>query len=264
MEKVNIVIPAYKSDLNQYEEISLRAVAERLGGHPVSFVVPKGLDVSRLTGIVDWANVEEFEPEYFHGIAGYNRLMMSETFYSRFTGYEYILIYQLDAYVFSDRLIEWCDKGYDYVGAPWLVRPIYKFPLLRLGSAIKHGVRDMAGLPDERSTWWRVGNGGLSLRKVESHLRAVRELRQTIDTFLRHRNHIYNEDVFFSVEVNRHGIGFRYPGWKEALDFAFDKYPRLCFKLNDGKLPFGCHAWQKRRMRKFWFPVILDNIPPKP
>lgn len=263
MGKVNIVIPAYKSELNKYEEISLRAAAERLGSYPVTFIVPQGLDVSRFTGIMSRAKVEEFAPEYFHGIAGYNRLMMSEEFYSRFSDYTYILIYQLDAYVFSDKLTEWCDKGYDYVGAPWLVRPIYKLPPLKIGSKIKHGVRNILHLPDERTTWWRVGNGGLSLRKVESHLRAVKELRQTIDTFLLHRNHMYNEDVFFSVEVNRHGMNFRYPDWKEALGFAFDKYPRLCFRLNGNRLPFGCHAWQKRKMCKFWFPIIIDKVNPE-
>ncbi|TFU93730.1 hypothetical protein E4T81_07155 [Barnesiella sp. WM24] len=259
MEKVNIVIPAYKSTLHQYEEISLRAVAANLSRHPVTFVVPEGLDISKLTGIVKNAGVETFDPSYFQGIAGYNRLMMSEEFYDRFAGFNYILIYQLDAYVFSDRLLEWCDKGYDYVGAPWLVRPIYKFPLLKLGSKIKHGFRKMLHMPDERATWWQVGNGGLSLRRVESHLRAVRELRQEIDRYLLYRNHIYNEDVFFSTEVNRHGLGFSYPDWEEALDFAFDKYPKLCYKLNGKKLPFGCHAWQKRRMRKFWFPIILKD-----
>lgn len=262
MEKVTIVIPAYKSELNQYEEISLRAAADRLGNYPVTFVIPAGLDVSRMKEIMPSAKVEEFSAAYFQGIAGYNRLMMSEEFYSRFTCYRYILIYQLDAYVFSDKLDEWCDKGYDYVGAPWLLRPIYNNPLLKVGSKIKHGFRNIMRLPDARATWWRVGNGGLSLRKVESHLNAVKNLRPVIDRFLEHRNHLYNEDVFFSIEVNRHGVGFIYPDWQEALDFAFDKYPALCFRLNGNRLPFGCHAWQKRRMRKFWFPIILDHKPP--
>ena len=31
-----------------------------------------------------------------------------------------MLIYQLDAYVFKDELLNWANKGYDYIGAPWL------------------------------------------------------------------------------------------------------------------------------------------------
>ena len=104
MEKVIVVIPAYKSELNKYEEISLRAAARHLGKYTTTFIVPSRLDTSRLTEIMPYAGVEEFAPEYFQGIAGYNRLMMSEEFYSRFTGYQYMLIYQLDAYVFSDQL----------------------------------------------------------------------------------------------------------------------------------------------------------------
>ena len=41
-----------------------------------------------------------------------------DTLYSRFEKYEYMLIYQLDAFVFSDRLMEFVEAGYDYIGAP--------------------------------------------------------------------------------------------------------------------------------------------------
>ncbi len=46
--------------------------------------------------------------------------MLSPTFYDAFQAYRYVLIYQLDALVFSDRLTEWCEMDWDYVGAPWL------------------------------------------------------------------------------------------------------------------------------------------------
>lgn len=262
MAKVKIVIPAYRSTLSELDTIALSAVKERLGRYPVAFVVPKGLDTSAMAAIIPDSTFEEFEPDYFRGIMGYNRLMMSADFYRRFDDCEYILIYQLDAYAFSDRLEQWCDRGYDYVGAPWLLRPIYKLAPLKLGSKIKHAFRSLLNMPDERATWWAVGNGGFSLRRVSSHLRATEELRHEVERYLSHRNHMYNEDVFFSLEVNRHGLGWKYPSWKEALEFAFDKYPRLCLDLNDGKLPFGCHAWTKRRMKKFWFPIILEGRRP--
>ena len=28
-----------------------------------------------------------------------------------------MLIYQLDCYLFEDKIDEWCNKGYDYIGA---------------------------------------------------------------------------------------------------------------------------------------------------
>jgi hypothetical protein len=36
---------------------------------------------------------------------------LSASFYERFLDTKYILIYQLDAFVFKDELQEWCDKG---------------------------------------------------------------------------------------------------------------------------------------------------------
>ena len=185
---------------------------------------------------------------------------MSEAFYRRFQDSEYILIYQLDAYVFRDELDYWCAKGYDYIGAPWLLRPVYKFPLFRFTSWLKKKYCDVTHRPNGQITRYKVGNGGFSLRKVDSMLRAVTELRQVVERFLTAKHHhTFNEDVFFGVEVNNHGLGFRYPDWREALRFSFDKYPKLCYELNDGRLPFGCHSWYKRKMKKFWFPVILKN-----
>lgn len=260
MKKVCIVIPIYRSNIGSLEETSLRQAACIFKNRDIIIISPEGLDVSNILDMIPGATVRRFNPDYFKGIPGYNSLMMSAEFYGRFTDYEYMLIYQTDAYVFNDSLDSWCDRGYDYVGAPWLVRPIYNHPLLKLGSAIKHGVRKLAGLPDLKATWWKVGNGGLSLRKIKPHLTAVERLDSIVSEFLSHKgNHIYNEDVFFSTEVNKHGLGFSYPDWREALQFSFDKYPALCYELNGNRLPMGCHSWYKKRMRKFWFPIILGH-----
>jgi len=44
--------------------------------------------------------------------------MMSPAFYDAFKAFDYILIYQLDAFVFRDELEYFCSLGYDYIGAP--------------------------------------------------------------------------------------------------------------------------------------------------
>lgn len=44
--------------------------------------------------------------------------MLEADFYRRFGKYKYMLIYQLDAFVFSDKLLDFCEMGYDYIGAP--------------------------------------------------------------------------------------------------------------------------------------------------
>lgn len=265
---VTVVVPVYRTDLSRYEQVSLRRLLAVLGRYRIVVAKPRSLDAAPLQPYFAAEDrnmeTESFDDAFFEGIAGYNRLMMSETFYERFLSSEYVLICQLDAYVFRDELEQWCGKGYDYIGAPWLVRPVYQFPLLRLTSWLKRVYCNLTGTPNGQITRYKVGNGGFSLRRTSNCLRAVSQLH---DTAVRHfltarHHHTFNEDVFFAVEVNRHGLGFRYPDWREALQFAFDKYPALCYRLNGNRLPFGCHSWFKRKMRRFWLPVIIDGQQP--
>lgn len=255
--KVKIIIPIYKSTLSPLEEVSLRQVYKVLCKYPLVVIKPQSLNLESLQTEYPQLMFEAFDDSYFSGISGYNRLMMSEDFYSRFIDSTYILINQLDAYIFSDHLQDWCAKGYDYIGAPWLVRPLYHFPLFVFTSWIKRQYCNLLNCSNSQITNFKVGNGGLSLRKVDSHLKATIQLKTIIETYLsHHKNHLFNEDVFFSIEVNKHGLNFNYPNYMEALQFSFDKYPDLCYRLNNHQLPFGCHSWYKKRMKKFWFPII--------
>ena len=255
---VKVVIPIYSTELKGFEEVSLCRNYQLLQNYPLVVVKPRSLDLSGLLERFPKLEVEAFDDEYFRGIRGYNRLMMSPEFYERFSDCEYILICQLDAFIFRDELKEWCSKGYDYVGAPWPRRPIYDFPLFRLASWVKRQYCRLLHRPNSQVTANKVGNGGLSLRKVSAHLRATQQLKEVVQEYLQHPgHHLYNEDVFFSIEVNQHGMNFTYPDYKEAFYFSFDKHPAYCYKQTGGTLPFGCHSWYKKRMKKFWFPIIF-------
>lgn len=259
MSSVCIVIPIYKPVLDETERRSLRSLAAIMPDREKAIISPDNLVHTEAQEIIPGARREFFDSCWFKNRNTYNALMMSEQFYSRFSAYDYILIYQTDAYLFSDKLDEFMQRDYDYIGAPWVLRPIYnRWPVSWIVS-LKHSVRTLFGLPDLRRTWWRVGNGGLSLRKVASHLQVVRSLYDTIDVFKNHPdNHLYNEDVFFSTEVARHGIEWRVPTWQEALGFAYDIHPEVCYKLTGGALPMGCHSWQHPRRSGFWLPIIND------
>ena len=39
---------------------------------------------------------------------------------------------------------------------------------------------------------------------------------------------------------------------KLAIDFGFDKDPKELFKINKGKLPFGCHNCWNDENNDFW------------
>ena len=118
-----VLIPVYKTEPSANEKRSLRQALKVLSFHDIRFVCPKGLDMSSYDKIVSYALPKErFAKKFFDGIQGYNLLMTDVSFYRHFSEYEYMLIYQLDAWVFSDQLAQWCAKGYDCVAAPWLRR----------------------------------------------------------------------------------------------------------------------------------------------
>ncbi|MEG0602085.1 MAG: DUF5672 family protein [Mucinivorans sp.] len=254
---VKVIIPIYSATISPLEKLSLERAYVVLGRYRIVVVKPRSLDLQFLLSEFPALTFESFDDSYFVSIRGYNRLMMTGEFYQRFLDCKYILICQLDTYIFSDRLGEWCATDYDYIGAPWLVRPVYRFPLFVFTSWLKKKYCTLLDRPNSQITNFKVGNGGLSLRKVSSHLQATIALSEVVEKFLSYgKNHIFNEDVFFSIEVNKHGLGFKYPDYMEALQFSFDKYPALCYRLNDNRLPFGCHSWYKKKMKSFWFPII--------
>ena len=254
MNLVKVVIPIYQASLSQQERKSLSQAYKILRMYPLVVIKPNHLDLSELVTEFPKLSFISFADSYFKGISGYNRLMLAKEFYESFLDCTYILIYQLDAYVFRDELREWCNKGYDYIGAPWLQRPVYKLPVISGIMHLIHSYHKFRGKPSKQDLYGKIGNGGLSLRKVASQNRVTCEQKERIDHYLaQKRYHLYNEDVFWATEAN----GFTYPKVKEAIRFSFDKYPGYCYKLNNRQLPFGCHSWYKRKMKKFW----MDFIP---
>ena len=179
-------------------------------------------------------------------------MMLSREFYERFDSVEYILICQTDAWVFCDQLEEWCRRGYDYVGAPWPKRKIYERWPVRLWLKWRKAWVGSRHPLMRQDYFNQVGNGGLSLRRVEAFIRASERYAETIRLFKERRGTTYNEDWFWALIPTE----FRYPTFEKALGFSFDSNPRTCYHLSKHKLPFGCHGWFKKRHIEFWAPII--------
>lgn len=130
---VKIIIPFYKEELKDWENAALANNIEKLAGYPIVFLAPEGLNIERYTQTYPQVEVIRVSTNWLgtqRGIAGYNEMMMSEAFYQLFADSEYILICHTDAWIFSDQLQQWCQKGYDLIAAPWPTRPRYKhFPM---------------------------------------------------------------------------------------------------------------------------------------
>lgn len=223
LKRVAIAVPVYKKEMSGIEKISYNQLLRVLGRYDIYWVCSDNLDA----GYLKDKRKKIFSSRYFDGINGYNKLMLSVEFYSTFINYEYILIYQLDALVFCDKLLEFCDLNYDYIGAPWLTG---------FKKKIKEGFE-----------YANVGNGGLSLRKTAACIELLSNHKEA-DKFSD------NEDQFFAFHD---GQSFSVAPSEIALKFSFEREVQRCYALNNNELPFGCHAWFKYDL-DFWRPIITD------
>ena len=213
--KIAVVIPTYKDELNALEKISLDRCRKILGRYPIIFAAPE----KNFSYVAPNESVANFPPEFFQSIKTYSNLMMSPQFYATFGQFDYILIHQLDAFVFYDALENFCRLGYDFIGAPW---PRYAWS-------------------SERSPKTpQVGNGGLSLRKVSAFQKLLTEAEKlpSWKIFLE-----YTEDAFFGFCGVADGVNFHSAPVEVAKNFSMEHNPaRHLQKFN---LPFGCHNWHK-------------------
>lgn len=257
---VTVVIPIYTLDLSETEVLALRQCFAVLGSHDIAVIKPRSLDVNPLAemlGVEARYRVESFDDSYFAGREGYNRLMLSTSLYERFITSRYIMICQTDVYIFKDELDEWCRRGYDYIGAPWL-------PALGDVSGwnvIQRAIYQLRRALGKRKSSchainlkYRVGNGGCSLR----HTRHMLEQAGLLATEFADINAApYGpenfEDVVWSVRVNEiHPGALQIAPWQEAVHFSIESHPTMAMRLTGGELPMATHAFARRRNRSYW------------
>jgi Protein of unknown function (DUF5672) len=266
--RVAIVTPIHRFPLAPDEEISIRHLRHFLGDFPRYIIGPAQPPA-------EYSDFEfrAFPRRYFRSMHAYNLLMVSWRFFEAFADYDYILVYEPDCLVFSSDLESWCAKGWDYAGAPWF--------------------DDF--LDDTTRGFWKVGNSGLSLRRVSAALGVLSKnpledpqirlektpkfaqspqlrkayialrtnllpagFRNSADWLLRKRlkDKPFRNDTFWALDARRIQPDFTIPTPMEAVGFSFEMAPRYCFEQNGQRLPFGCHAWAKYD-RTFWEPYLL-------
>ena len=219
MPKVAVIIPNHKEELDALEKISLAQCRKVLGKYPLIFAGPEGKNFSYLE---PGDLTVQFPKEYFQTLRGYNILSMSPIFYEPFLSFDYMLIYQLDAFVFYDALEEFCRLGYDYIGAAW---PYYAW----------------TGTRHKKTP--RVGNGGFCLRKVK----ACHELLTEASCLPSYKNALqkFDEDAFFAACGVLKEIKFNVAPVEVANLFAMEWHPERHVRKLGYELPFGCHNWTK-------------------
>lgn len=216
MKKCGIVVPIHNETMNMDEKESLIQLKQILGGYDIILVYPDGLNIDSYKSIIENIISLPFPNEYFKDRMSYCKMCCDINFYEKFLDYEYILIYQLDCWVFKNELDYWCEKGYDYIGAPFFIDWFVKRNKM-------------------------VGNGGFSLRKVRS---IIKYLEVNNDTTLPHFN---TDDGFYAANYNDI---LNIPDANEAALFSLETFPSQLYS-NTQTLPFGCHAFKKYDY-EFW------------
>lgn len=217
-------VPIYKRNLSPSETRSLLQL-RLLGVENATLVCPEGLDLTEYIKLWPELGVQHYAPEHFVSVQSYNDLVISPAFYAPFADqYNYLLIAQLDSFLLSNHIREFCDLGYAYYGAPWIKGfPQYRFLFNRWPIQINN-------------KRFYVGNGGLSLRNIA----------KTLDLLARKEGHIsktfFMEDAFFgywgSLDPN-----FQACPPLIAAKFALEMDPAHWMEQT-GSLPMGLHGFE--------------------
>ena len=230
MHDIGIVIPVYKIKLSGNEEKAFLNCLSKIRTYPIVLIAPSSLDTS-------WYEekghliIKRFKDKFFKSERSYSKLLLTQKFYQAFQEYRYILIVQTDVWILQTdhELNKFINSGYDYIGAPW-----------KQGiRAYAYTFKGIAHFPKliSRPQELYVGNGGLSLRKVDSHMKLLKKYRVQSrlwskvgeDIFFSYYGHIDSEFLVAPVEI--------------AETFSLETNARE--DMQSGSMPFGVHAWEK-------------------
>lgn len=202
MAAVLIATPIWREQPHERERDFLRLTDRSNRNLHRWFCAPESLDVTHYTReFPDW-RVKRFPNSVFASVSSYSLWLTAPDFYRTVDEFEFVTICQLDAVLVQD-VSDVDTSGIDYLGAPW--EPPIK--------VLTPGNRIYVASDQERSQglWLTrvfgrnlpVGNGGLSIRRVEAHITATEWLSGHVP--LRYREHTL-EDVLLCAFAPRTGM----------------------------------------------------------
>lgn len=267
MSKTNcVVVPVYKefSQLTIAEVKSFEQLLRVLGRHDIVIITFEGIGYDKYLEFAIRKSgknlfVKLYDSEYFENLTGYNKLLTSKKIYLSLKEYKYMLIYQLDAWIFRDELEYWCSKGYDYIGAPWFERNTNNavvggnggFSLRNVQKSLRILSR-VKTITRIRRIWFNTKLQGIfSLFKISIfrsvfHIKDINYFNEIIFNWSKE-----NEDYFWSYFIQNTFSDFSVAPFEEAFKFSFEVNSSFLFERNGCVLPFGCHAWEKYEP-EFW------------
>jgi len=271
MKKLCVIIPIHREILTVAETISLKQCRKILHEYDVFLIFAEQLNISEYLKIYPELRQKSVEYHWLDSIENYNKMKCSKAFYELFKDYNFLLTYELDAFIFSD---DWASANvfdYDYIGAPWFESKdgSYLEKIIGIGNS-GFSVRNIQKcieiliIKDKIARYWQL------YKKLHLH----RIFRFTIilslfdNIWSRKGKNVYffsflsnefiHEDVYWSVIVPKL-FNFKLAKPEDAIKFSFEVNPSILFDRNQLVLPIGCHAWQKYDL-EFWKQHIPDSI----
>jgi hypothetical protein len=193
--------------------------------------------------------VQDFKQITFHFVnnkllssnKSYNRFLISKDYYNKFKDYEYLLLYQLDTWVFSLELDSILLKEFDFVGAPIFSEdrhlPIKIINGCNGGVSIRK-VRTFLSILDKNfffslyDLYSHIGFGN----KVNQPFKRLFKIIFSSLIFFTKPNGLWplhiNEDLFWTVIIPHKFKDFKISDIKTSIEFCFDQEPKYLYNLN--------------------------------
>lgn len=150
----------------------------------------------------DQIKIIKLNSKHFESIYEYNNLICSLSFWKSLSNFKYVLIYQLDCWVYIDNLEYFVNLNYDYYGSPW---PMWNNA---------------------------IGNGGFSLRKVNKIIEILEKYSYQKD----YPNYDFPEDGWISYKLELNKCPFEI-----AANFAIE-IPSTEILNTINSFPMGLHG----------------------
>jgi len=234
---VCIVIPIYKDNINnkliEDEKNSIINTIRLMKNYDIYFLCNENLDIIYYKKLKSCSQPNIFFKHYnFYDLGQYSDMCLKNDFYELFNEYEYILLCQSDAWVFRDELLYWCNKGYDYIGAPYLSECDEMIE--------KYLETNYNDIPE-----YLHFNGGFSLRNIKTFCNITKNYEKLI------KKCKTAEDVFISRSLNTY---LKMPTIKDAGLFSMEQHilKDIYHKYFGDTIPFGCHSYSTRQYLDTW------------
>ena len=235
MKTCCIVVTSYKTSLDENEKLNIdRLFSLYKDKYDIVLVYPNNKKIDWYNKNFNFTDILLLDSIYFDSYPdGYNSLMLSNFFYKLFAKYKYILIHHPDSIIIKDELEYWINKDYEYIGSPF----IYDIG--------PNNVDIMTSIVTNNSNLNFVNdmNGGLCLKKISWFLDITEQYETKLQQISKSLK--LNEDQILLMLnlLNLDLSKYKFPKFKESINFSWSAKPYLLMQINNGELPFGLHAY---------------------